>query len=197
MLSYLPLTLQNNRHDRQYNSWQNVYFIVSIHIDSHSLLFSFCFAISTTAPTKPLVLFSPFVLFSVFSSLTHCFHSQMETKRTAILLFCFLLSFFLCVFLCFVVGSVSLFLSCVFFVFLIGFSLMFTVVLPLFFWLIGSTKAPTMSFLSVILLLFLLFIFYILIFRVVFLSNRRSERVFPQNFKLIFFHFITCLFFFT
>ena len=60
-------------------------------------------------------------LFSVFSSLTHCFHSQMETKRTAILLFCFLLSFFLCVFLCFVVGSVSLFLSYVFFFFFDGF----------------------------------------------------------------------------
>ena len=76
------------------------------------LILSFCFAISTLAPTKPLVLFSPFVLFSVFSSLTHCFHSQMETKRTAIQLFCFLLSFFLYVF-CFVLlqGSVSVFLS--------------------------------------------------------------------------------------
>ena len=45
------------------------------------------------------------------------------------------------------------------FFFLMGFSLMLTVVLPLFFWLIGSTKAPTMSFLSVILLLFLLLFF--------------------------------------
>ena len=67
------------------------------------LILSFCFAISTPAPTGSL--------FSVFSSLTHCFHSQMETKRTAVLLFCFLLPFFLCVFLCFVVGSVSVFLS--------------------------------------------------------------------------------------
>ena len=86
------------------------------------LILSFCFAISTPAPPSHWLSFllSFFSVFSSLRTLTHCFHSQMETKRTAILLFCFLLSFFLCL---------SLF--CCRFRF--RFSFMLTVVLPLFF----------------------------------------------------------------
>ena len=73
------------------------------------LILSFCFAISTMASTKPLVFFSPFVLFSVFSFLNPLF-SQPNGNETHRQLSCCFVFFFRSFSVCSVVVSVYAFL---------------------------------------------------------------------------------------